>query len=70
MASILDTQPAKGSDSEKVIATPKVNLEEAAWGEDEIDIDTEEIAGSDIQSETVGESVDTSSDIFVPPSAG
>lgn len=60
MASILDNEANKVSDSLKAAAQPKVNLEEAAWGEDEIDIDTEDIGGPEIHSEVVGDSAETS----------
>ena len=67
VASILETT-AKPVETSKTQQT-KVSLEEAAWGDNDIEIDEEDLPGSGLNEETK-ETFAEASDIFVPPSAG
>jgi hypothetical protein len=66
VASILETAP-KTVETAKT-QQPKVNLDAAAWDDNEIEIDDEELV--EAAAEETKDSVAEVSDIFVPPSSG
>lgn len=67
VASILDKETA-GPEQQDLTAAAAVNLDEADWGNDDLDIDDELMAEAEqIQTEETG---GMESDIFVPPSPG
>jgi len=69
VANILETAP-KTVEAAKA-SQPKVSLEAAAWDDNEIEIDEDDmVSPQNDAEETKDGSVETTSEIFVPPSAG